>query len=232
MNPTLTVFIPAYNEAANLEHCVQVLQEKLAALNVAAELLIVDDGSQDGSGALAEALAARWGNLRVIHHAANRGIGAAFVTAAAAAQGEWMILIPADLAMDPDDLARYLKVAPQADVVVGLRSDRSDYTLLRRLISWANIHLVQILFGMRQRQFQYISMYRTAVLRQIEIEYGQSAFFLAEILIKARDLGFRLVEVVIHYLPRQSGRGSGARPALILRTVHDIFHYYWKRRKR
>lgn len=59
MSPRLTVFIPAYNEAANLEHCVQVLQAKLGELGVDAELLIVDDGSRDGSGELADSLAAR-----------------------------------------------------------------------------------------------------------------------------------------------------------------------------
>lgn len=232
MNATLTVFIPAYNEAANLEGCVQALQEKLAALGVEAEILIVDDGSQDGSGALADALAARWSNLRVIHHPTNRGIGAAFVTAVSAALGEWLILIPADLAMDLDDLARYLEAAPQADIVVGLRSDRSDYTWMRRLISWVNIRLVQVLFGMNLRQFQYISLYRASVLRQIEIEYWQSAFFLAEILIKARDQGLRLVEVEVRYLPRRAGRASGVRPMLILRTLRDLFHYFWVRQQR
>ena len=232
MNETLTVFIPAYNESANLEGCVQALQEKLVALGVEAEILIVDDGSQDGSGALADALAARWSNLRVIHHPANRGIGAAFVTAVSAALGEWLILIPADLAMDLDDLPRYLEAAHQADIVVGLRSDRSDYTWIRRLISWVNIRLVQVLFGMSLRQFQYISLYRTPVLRQIEIEYWQSAFFLAEILIKARDQGFRLVEVEVRYLPRRAGRATGVRPRLILRTLLDLFHYFWVRQRR
>ncbi len=232
MSPRLTVFIPAYNEAANLEHCVQVLQAKLGELGVDAELLIVDDGSRDGSGELADSLAARASNLRVIHHAANQGMGAAFVTAEAAARGEWMILIPADLALDPDELRHYLAAAPQADVVVGLCSDRVDYTWVRRLISWANIRLVQTLFGMRIRQFQYISMYRTAVLRQIEIEYWHSAFFLAEILIKAKELGCRLVEVEIRYVPRQAGQATGARPALVLLTIKDMIYYFLVRKKR
>jgi glycosyltransferase involved in cell wall biosynthesis len=231
MNVLLTVFIPAYNEAANLEHCVQVLQTRLGELGVAAEMLIVDDGSTDGSGALADQLVARMHNLRVIHHPVNRGIGAAFVTALAAARGEWLILIPADLALDPDELRRYLDAAPTADVVVGLRSNKDDYTWLRKLISWTNIRLVQVLFGMKIRQFQYISMYRTVVLRQIEIEYWQSAFFLAEILIKARDLGFRLIEVEIRYIPRQAGRATGARPGLVLHTIRDMLHFFLVRRK-
>lgn len=247
--PYLTVFIPAYNEMANLESCVQVLQAKLAELGVAAEVLIVDDGSRDGTGALAEELAGREQNLRVIHHAENRGIGAAFITAAAAARGEWLILIPADLALNPHDLRFYLEAAPRADVVVGLRSDRSDYTWPRRLVSWANILLVQRLFGMKERQFQYISMYRMAVLRQIKstygshpnggkaeqgIEYWRSAFFLAEILIKARRLGYRLVEVEVRYTPRRAGRATGANPKLVLATLRDLLQFWlrssWRHR--
>jgi hypothetical protein len=107
-----------------------------------------------------------------------------------------------------------------------VRSDRSDYTFIRRLISWVNIRLIQLLFGMEQRQFQYISMYRTAVLRQMEVEYWRSAFFHAEILIKAKRLGYRLVEADIHYVPRVSGRAAGAKVGLIVRTVRDILRFW------
>jgi hypothetical protein len=79
---------------------------------------------------------------------------------------------------------------------------------------------------MRERQFQYISMYRVEVLRQIKIEYWQSAFFLAEILIKAKALGYRLVEVEIIYTPRLTGRATGAKLTLVLRTVLDIFRFW------
>jgi glycosyltransferase involved in cell wall biosynthesis len=235
--PFLTVFIPAYNEEANLENCVQVVLAKLEALGVSAEALIVDDGSRDGTAALADRLAQQSEKVRVVHHPENRGIGGAFVTAAAQARGEWLILIPADLALEPDELRRYLQAAAGADVVVGLRSDRADYTWLRRLVSWTNIFLVQRLFGMKERQFQYISMYRMEVLRQIQAKYGgadrpgirywRSAFFLAEVLIKARRLGYRLVEVEdVRYVPRQAGRATGAHPRLVLRTLHDLLHFW------
>jgi glycosyltransferase involved in cell wall biosynthesis len=147
-------------------------------------------------------------------------------TGIAAARGEWLILIPADLALDLDELRKYLDACRDADVVVGVRSDRSDYTAVRRLISWANISLIRLLFGMEQRQFQYISMYRVAVLRQMEVEYWRSAFFHAEILIKAKRLGYRLVEADIHYVPRASGRATGAKVGLIVRTVRDILRFW------
>ncbi len=231
MIPFLTVFVPAYNEQANLARCVEVVRAKMQELGVQSEILIVDDGSHDGTGALADSLAVRFQAVRVVHHPTNRGIGGAFVTAAAQAHGEWMILIPADLALHPDELQRYIHAAPGADIVVGLRSDRSDYTLLRRLISYTNIFLVRTLFNMPLRQFQYISMYRMEVLRAIEIEYWRSAFFLAEILIKARDRGAKLVEVEIQYAPRLAGKPTGAKMKLVVHTVVDMFRF-WRRRKR
>lgn len=228
MNPFLTIFIPAYNEEENLCRCVEVALGKMEEWETPVEILIVDDGSQDKTRELCDELARRIPCVRSFHHPVNRGIGGAFLTAREQAQGEWLILIPADLALYPDELRHYLGAASGADIVVGLRSDRSDYTVLRRLVSWTNIRLIQILFGMKERQFQYISMYRTQALRQIEIEYWRSAFFLAEILIKARELGFRLVEVEIRYAPRLTGKPTGAKALLILKTVRDI-GAYWSR---
>jgi len=226
MNPFLTVFIPAYNEQANLAHCVEVVGAKMRELGVTCEMLIVDDGSQDSTGRIADELAATRAGVRAVHHPRNLGIGGAFVTAVSQALGEWLILVPADLALEPGELRRYIAVAPEADIVVGLRSDRSDYTLLRRLVSWTNIHLIRTLFGMKLHQFQYISMYRMAVLRSIQVEYSHSAFFLAEVLIKGRDLGYRLVEVEIRYAPRLSGKPTGAKLKLVATTVIDIFRFW------
>jgi hypothetical protein len=75
---------------------------------------------------------------------------------------------------------------------------------------------------MEQRQYNYISMYRVAVLRAADVHYWHSAFFFAEILIKAKALGARPVEVEIGYVPRSSGRATGARLNLIARTTRDM----------
>jgi dolichol-phosphate mannosyltransferase len=178
--PTLTVLVPAYNEEAGLGRSVELILAKLAELGVSAEVLIVDDGSRDRTPAIADELAACHSQVRAFHHPANRGIGGGFVTGAAQARGEWLILIPADLALDLDELRKYLDAARRADVVVGARSDRRDYSAFRLFVAWVNIRLIQLLFGMKLRQFNYISMYRTEVLRRIEIEYWRSAFFHAE----------------------------------------------------
>jgi glycosyltransferase involved in cell wall biosynthesis len=227
-SPALTVLMPAYNEEAGLARSVDALRSCLSGLRVSFEILIVDDASRDRTGAIADELAALHADVRVVHHPENRGIGGGFVTGVAEALGSWLILIPADLALDLAELPKYFAAAEDADVVVGVRSDRSDYSGARLLVSWINIRLIQWLFGMRERQFNYISMYRAGVLRRMRIESWHSAFFHAETLIKAKALGYRLVEVEIRYVPRASGRQTGARPGQVVRTVRDLLRFWTK----
>lgn len=229
LRPFLSVLIPAYNEEAGLARSVDLLLSQLTGWDITFEILIINDASRDRTGEIADELARRFLGVRVVHHPTNRGIGGGFLTGVAEAQGQWLILIPADLAMDPAELHKYLQAAKDADVVVGVRSDRSDYSGWRLLVSWLNIRLIQRLFAMPQRQFNYISMYRLSVLRGMRIEYWRSAFFHAETLIKARDMGCRLVEVEIHYVPRTSGRATGAKAGLIIRTVRDMALFWFRR---
>ena len=226
--PALTVLIPAYNERAGLTGCVEAVRDQLTVQGLDAEILIVDDGSRDGTGPLADDLAAANPLVRVVHHARNQGIGPAFVTGVASARGEWLILIPADLALDPAELRKYWEASRAADIVVGNRSDISDYSGFRRLVHYANISLVRILFRMPLHQFQYISLYRLAALQGIEIDYYHSAFFLAEILIKAHALGARLVEVPIRYVPRMTGQATGARWRQIVGTLQDMTQFWMR----
>jgi glycosyltransferase involved in cell wall biosynthesis len=222
----LTVFIPAYNEEDNLKGCVIAVESALEKKGIQFEILVVDDASRDQTGAIAEGIILQDTRVRVVHHQQNLGIGGGFCTAVEKAQGDWLLLIPADLAMDLNDLHLYLEAAAQADVVVGLRSNLDDYSPFRKLVSWINIHLVRLLFGMKERQFQFISMYRLSVLRAMQIEYSHSAFFLAEVLIKAKAMDKRLVEVEIRYIPRRAGRATGVSNTAIVYTIRDMFHFW------
>ncbi len=227
--PEWTVLVPACNEAAAIADTVRDVRQALDELGVSHEVLIVDDGSRDGTGAIADRLAAADPQVRVVHHPSNLGIGSGFATGVRHAHGQWLILIPADLAIDLGDLALYRRASREADIVVGVRSDRRDYSAYRQLVSRLNILLVQRLFRLPLRQFNYISLYRLAVLRRLPIRYHSSAFFFAEVLIRARDAGYRLAEVDVRYVPRRSGRATGARLGLVLRTGRDMLHFWLAR---
>jgi glycosyltransferase involved in cell wall biosynthesis len=223
----LTVLVPAYNEGSGLARTIEdELRPALGRLGVTTEILIVDDASRDDTGAVADRLAGTWADVRVVHHAVNAGIGAGLRTGFGEALGEWLILVPADLAIELDDLAVYVAAAEGADVVVGVTNARGDYTRYRQWVHRLNIALIRALFGMPFRQFNYISMYRLDAVRPLQIRSWQSAFFFAEILIEARDRGARLVEVDARYRPRESGEATGANTALIGRTARDMIVYW------
>lgn len=231
--PFLTVLVPAYNEGAGLARTIEEeLRPALARLDVSSEILIVDDASTDETAAVADGLADLWPDVRVVHHPVNGGIGAGLRTGFAEALGEWLILVPADLAIELDDLAVYVAAAERADVVVGVTDARGDYTRYRRWVHRVNIGVIRTLFRMPFRQFNYISMYRLDVVRRLRIRSWRSAFFFAEILVEARDRGARLVEVDARYRPRETGEATGANTGLIGRTARDMLVYWLVRRWR
>lgn len=223
--PDVTIVIPAYNEEESLRPTVVAVAEALRELGKSYEILIIDDGSTDGTADLARALADEDPAVRLIQHERNQGPGSGVVTGIEHAAGAAVMFIPADLAMDLADLHRYFDAAEEADVVVGLRSDRRDYSPFRKLVSVANIALVRLLFGMRVRQFNYIHLYRREVLEGITIE-SRGVFMAAEILIKARDLGYRLTEVEIGYVPRTAGQASCGRPRVIAKAVWELVRFW------
>jgi glycosyltransferase involved in cell wall biosynthesis len=163
--------------------------------------------------------------IRLLRHDTNRGPGSGILTGIANARGILITFIPADLAITLDQFPKYLEAAKHADVVVGIRSDRSDYSFLRKINSHTYIWMVKILFGMRQRQFNYVHLYRREIFKQVDI-WSQGVFITAEIMIRARDCGFRIKEVEIDYVPRISGKASCGRPAVIGKTFSDLMTFW------
>ncbi len=228
VNPYVTVVIPAFNEEANLRSTVGAVGGKLDELGTTYEIIIVNDGSTDNTRSIAEELVRADNRIRLINHPQNRGPGSGVFTGIEAAKGEFVIFIPADLALDIDELHKYLDASRGCDLVVGIRSDRRDYSLFRKFVSVTNIFLIRLLFGMKERQFNYIHMYRRTMLQRMNIE-SRGVFITAEIMIKARDLGYQLQEVDITYVPRTAGKATCGKPGTILETVKDLFGFWWKR---
>ena len=227
-DPYVSVVIPAFNEEANLRSTVALVGNKLDELETTFEIIIVNDGSTDRTCSIAEELVAADGRIQLINHSRNLGPGSGVFTGIEAARGEFVIFIPADLALDINELYKYIDASRTCDLVVGIRSDRRDYSLFRKFVSLVNIALIKLLFGMKERQFNYIHMYRQNMLERIHIE-SRGVFITAEIMIKARDLGYKLREVDITYVPRTAGTATCGNPGTIFETVRDLFGFWWKR---
>jgi len=228
MAPYVSVVVPAFNEEANLRSTVLLVGNKLDELETAFEIIIVNDGSTDATPRIAEELVAADNRIRLINHPHNLGPGSGVFTGIEAAKGEFVIFIPADLALDIEELHKYIDASRSCDLVVGIRSDRQDYSVFRKFVSIVNITLIKLLFGMKERQFNYIHMYRRTMLDRINIE-SRGVFITAEIMIKARDLGYQLREIDITYVPRTAGKATCGNYKTILNTVRDLFGFWWKR---
>jgi len=133
-SPRLSAVVPLYNERDNLESLIQELLQEFHRLGSSFEILLVDDGSQDGSAEILDRAAAEHLEIRVLHLERNSGQAAALSAGFGAARGEYVVTLDGDLQNDPADIARLLEWVPQYDMVVGIRSRRQD-TALRKLSS-------------------------------------------------------------------------------------------------
>ena len=224
--PRLSYFFPAHNEEANLEGLVAEALEVLPTLADTFEIIAVDDGSRDGTSALADALAAAHpGVVRVVHHPTNLGYGAALRSGFGSSRYDYVAFTDGDRQFKVPDLAALIARMGQSDapdVVVGYRIKRADppiRTLYARVYRLAN----RIFFGLTITDVDCAcKVFRREALEGLRIELG-GAFFSAEMLIKLRAAGRTVVEVGVPHYPRTAGSASGAKPRVVLRAVRDFW---------
>jgi glycosyltransferase involved in cell wall biosynthesis len=227
----LSYFFPAHNEEANLQGLVDEALQTLPAIADAFEIIIVDDGSSDATGTLADELVATHPELvRVVHHPTNLGYGSALLSGFRAARHEFVAFTDGDRQFRVADLARLterLAGPDRPDAVVGFRIKRAD-PLIRTLYARAYRIANLAWFGLRIRDVDCAcKLFRRDALAGIAVESG-GAFFSAELLIKLRAAGRTLVEVGVPHHPRTAGSPTGAKPSVVLRAVRD----FWRLRVR
>jgi len=222
----LSYFFPAHNEEANVRELVAEALEALPALAEVFEIIVVNDGSRDATGAIADELAAaNPGVVRAVHHPTNLGYGAALLSGFRAAGHELVAFTDGDRQFRVADLGRLtarLGEADRADVVVGYRIKRADpliRTIYARLYRFAN----RVWFGLKVRDVDCAcKLFRREALAGIAVESG-GAFFSAELLIKLHAAGRSIAEVGVPHHPRTAGSPTGAKPSVILRAVRDFW---------
>jgi len=222
----LSYFFPAHNEEANLAGLVAEALETLPGLADTFEIVIVDDGSKDATGRIADELtAANPGVVRAVHHPTNLGYGAALRSGFQAAQFEHVAFSDVDRQFQVVDIGRLIDRLAEADApdaVVGFRIKRADplvRTVYARLYRLAN----RVFFGLRVRDVDCAcKLFRREALEGIAVESG-GAFFSAELLIKLQAAGRSVAEVGVPHYPRTAGSPTGAKPSVVFRAVRDFW---------
>jgi len=227
----LSVFLPAYNEEANLERTVKNVIENLEKNVSQWEIVIVDDGSKDKTGPIADKLAKANKNISVIHHHPNRGYGAAFKSGLYGTKYSWISFIDSDGQFDFKEIGRFIATQEktQADMVIGYYLGRK-VTFTRKLNSKLWQLLVYLLFGLNVRDidcgFKLISKKVVDTIPRLQSERG--AFISSEFLIKAKKKGFKIVEIGVQHYPRKFGEATGAKLNVIVQSFIDLFKLWRK----
>jgi glycosyltransferase involved in cell wall biosynthesis len=205
--PTITCCILAWNEVATLQMVVDELRAGMRALGIVGDILIVDDGSTDGTSELADALASDADDLHVVHHGTNCGLGAAYSTAFEHGKGKFLTFYPADGQFAAALLSRFYPLIEQYDLVLGNLRSRSD-SLKGRLLTRVERLVYYALFGSVPR-LEGMLMVRKSILAEIPLRsIGRGHANVWELVIRAARGGYRYTGVSIDVRPRMAGRSK------------------------
>ncbi len=219
---SLSVVMPGLNEEANVAGAVERMIEGLEACAEEFEVIVVDDGSTDRTGELAEAIAASDPRVRVLRNPRNVNYGVSLQRGIDAARCEWVLHDGMDLPLAPEDIGRFREHFPGADVVVARRFDRSAHSRWRALTSWTNNLLLRILFAPRTRDLNFVQFYRRSYAQSVRLRSTSPAFVTPELILRAERGGRRVVEVRAEFRRREAGVAHFGRPKDILWTLRDM----------
>lgn len=203
----ISVIVMAYDEAACLEPVFDEMEATLARLGARYEVLIVDDGSTDGTDEIAGRLARQRSRVAVVHHTENLGLGGVYHTGFARAAGRFLTFFPADGQFSPAIIEAFWPLAADHDLVLGYLPG-SRHSVLGALLSRLERMLHFVLFGSTPR-FQGVFLLRRAVLDAYALQSrGRGWGIVLEMILRTQQAGFRIVSVPTDIRPRRAGRSK------------------------
>lgn len=218
LNESVSVMISAYNEEGNLAHLVRETLRDAKKIANDFEVVVVNDGSKDRTAQVADSLAKTYKNVRVIHRKKNQGLALTWRTGIKACRKDIILYIEGDGQQPFRDQIELFKKIKNADLVLGYRSFRYDYTPFRLAMSYGYLFLIWLLFNLKYKDVGWSQAYRRKIFDKIEMK-SVTPFFDTEVIIKAQRLGFRVTEARSFYRSRKAGTTSLGD----LKTAYQMF---------
>ena|SRR5438067_2055903 len=219
--PGLSIVLPCFDEVDNLAQAVAEAWRAARRVADRFEIIVVDDGSRDGTGEVARRLASCDPAIRVVAHERNRGYGAALRSGIAAARMPWTFLTDADLQFDLRELEHVVRLARSHDLVIGRRANRGDPAHRRVYASAWNL-LVRLVFDLPVHDVDCaFKLARTELLQSLGLR-AEGAMISPELVARSVERGARVAELEVGHRPRRAGRQSGARPRVIARALREL----------
>src|SRR6266851_476329 len=218
----LSVFFPAYNDSGTIASMVIRAVKAAAELTPDFEIIVVDDGSADGTAEIADELARTYPQVRAVHHPTNRDYGAALQTGFRSATKELIFYTDGDAQYDPTELAvLWSRMSDDCDLVNGYKISRAD-PLHRIVIGRVYHYIVSLLFGLELRDVDCdFRLMRRSIFERINLE-KTSGIICVEMMKKIQDGGFRVVEVPVHHFHRTHGQSQFFNYRRLFRVARDL----------
>ena len=230
--PELSVFFPAYNEEKNLKNTIEKTVAILKKVAQKWEILIINDGSKDGTGQIAQELARKYrNNVLVITHHRNRGYGAALKSGFYNSRYRWIAFTDSDGQFDFSEIVNFIKSQKEtnADLVIGYYLKR-QVSFLRILGTRIWQLAVFLLFGLKVKDIDCgFKLIRKKVIETIpKLEAERGPFISSELLIKSKKSGFKIVEIGVHHYPRKLGTATGTDLNVVFSGLSDLVKLWLK----
>lgn len=227
--PSVSIVVPAFNEAGALAQTVHgiCVEAQMAGLHY--EIAIVNDGSADETGAVADRVALERFNVRAIHHSTNLGLRAAYETGLAAARHEYVTWVPADGEMATESIADILRAVGTADLVIPYHGTPERRTWFRRLLTWVSTAELNWLLGYDLHYFQGTVVYPTALARRLP-RTVPGFFCMAEMLAYALDEELTYTQVPLAFVERTYGVSKAVSWRSIWHAQMAVTRIWWRLR--
>ncbi len=226
--PSIALFFPVHGDEGTVETVAMKSLKVLSEVASKFKIIIVNDGSPDKSGEIADKLADQYPEIISIHHETNRGYGAALQTGFKySIDYDWICFTDGDNQYDVDELYHLVKLFHHYDLIVTFRYSRI-YGTLRTFISFMYNFLIRLLFNSRLRDHNCgLKVIRSNVIKDMEL-ISNSAFIGAEIIINTMVKGYPIGEAGIYTYPRTFGESSVMSVRHISNSIKDMFRVYKK----
>jgi glycosyltransferase involved in cell wall biosynthesis len=218
----LSIFFPCYNEEANVERV--TLAGLAAGRRIADELevIIVNDGSRDRTGEIADRLAGEHAEVRAVHNNPNLGYGGALQRGYRESRMDWVFYTDGDGQFDFEEIDRLLPLLDHHDIVSAYRLDRQD-PFIRRVNAFCWTTLVNLVFRLWLRDIDCaFKLFPRMLFDEIEMK-STGALIDTEVLARAKGLGYSIGQIGVHHYPRTAGTQTGAKLSTILRAFRELF---------
>jgi glycosyltransferase involved in cell wall biosynthesis len=225
---SVSAVFPCYNDAPTIGGLIDQVHAALAPLVPAVEVIVVNDGSADGSRELLDTMASERDWLRVVHHDHNRGYGQALISGFSNARNEWIFYTDGDAQYDAREAADLIPLATaDVDIVQGYKVGRGD-TWYRKVIGRTYHHAVKLLFGLKVRDTDCdFRLFRRRLFTDRPLT-STSGVICVEMMHRFQHAGARFVEAPVHHYFRPHGKSQFFRVPAILRSAKQLLSLWWR----